>query len=409
MEVIYSRCCGLDIHKESISACVLIKEWGKREKHLARFGAMTADLLKLGDWLRSWGVKRVAMESTGVYWKPIWNILEDEFELELINAQHIKQVPGRKTDTKDCEWIAELLQHGLVRASFVPPQPQRDLRELTRYRATLCEDKVRVANRIQKVLEDANVKLACVASDILGVSGRAMLEALVAGERDAAHLAGMAKHRLREKLPQLERALEGRVREHHRFLLRQLLDELYFIESKIAQVEQRLEQQMGSFQGAVTLWRTIPGVNEITAWSLVAEMGVDLAQFGRVEKLVAWAGVCPGNNESGGKRLSGTSRKGNRWLRRVLTQAAWGAVRKRDTYLGARFRRLASRRGRKRALLAIAHKILVIAFWMLKTGQQFHDLGADYFDRLKSTDLTRSLVRRLERLGYKVALEHVAN
>ena len=409
MEVIYPRCCGLDIHKESISACVLIKESGKREKHLARFGTMTGDLLKLGDWLRSWGVERVAMESTGVYWKPIWNILEDEFELELINAQHIKQVPGRKTDTKDCEWIAELLQHGLVRASFVPAQAQRDLRELTRYRATLCEDKVRVANRIQKVLEDANVKLACVASDILGVSGRAMLEALVAGERDAAQLAGMAKHRLREKLPQLERALEGRVREHHRFLLRQLLDELYFIEGKISQVEQRLEQQMDSFQPAVTLWQTIPGVNEITAWSLVAEMGVDLSQFERVEKLTAWAGVCPGNNESGGKRLSGTSRKGNRWLRRVLTQAAWAAVRKGDTYLGARFRRLASRRGRKRALLAIAHKILVIAFWMLKTGQQFRDLGADYFDRLKSTDLTRSLVRRLERLGYKVALEHAAS
>ena len=409
MEVIYPRCCGLDIHKESISACVLVKESGKREKHLARFGTMTSDLLKLGDWLRSWGVKRVAMESTGVYWKPIWNILEDEFELELINAQHIKQVPGRKTDTKDCEWIAELLQHGLVRASFVPAQAQRDLRELTRYRATLCEDKVRVANRIQKVLEDANVKLACVASDILGASGRAMLEALVAGERDAAHLAGMAKQRLREKLAQLERALEGRVREHHRFLLRQLLDELYFIEGKITQVEQRLEQQMGSFQQAVTLWQTIPGVNEITAWSLVAEMGVDLSQFERVEKLTAWAGVCPGNNESGGKRLSGTSRKGNRWLRRVLTQAAWAAVRKGDTYLGARFRRLASRRGRKRALLAIAHKILVIAYWMLKTGQQFRDLGADYFDRLKSTDLTRSLVRRLERLGYKVALEHVAS
>lgn len=409
MEVIYPRCCGLDIHKESISACVLVKESGKREKHLARFGTMTSDLLKLGDWLRSWGVKRVAMESTGVYWKPIWNILEDEFELELINAQHIKQVPGRKTDTKDCEWIAELLQHGLVRASFVPAQAQRDLRELTRYRATLCEDKVRVANRIQKVLEDANVKLACVASDILGASGRAMLEALVAGERDAAHLAGMAKQRLREKLAQLERALEGRVREHHRFLLRQLLDELYFIEGKITQVEQRLEQQMGSFRQAVTLWQTIPGVNEITAWSLVAEMGVDLSQFERVEKLTAWAGVCPGNNESGGRRLSGTSRKGNRWLRRVLTQAAWAAVRKGDTYLGARFRRLASRRGRKRALLAIAHKILVIAYWMLKTGQQFRDLGADYFDRLKSTDLTRSLVRRLERLGYKVALEHVAS
>jgi len=408
MEVIYTRCCGLDIHKESISACVVIKEESRREKHLARFGTMTADLLQLGDWLRSRGVLKVAMESTGVYWKPIWNILEGEFELELINAQHIKKVPGRKTDTKDCEWIAELVQHGLVKASFVPAQPQRDLRELTRYRATLCEDKVRVANRIQKVLEDANVKLASVASDILGASGRAMLEALVAGQQDAEQLAHMAKQRLRDKLPELKRALEGRVREHHRFLLRQLLDELYFIEGKIIQVEQRLEQQMSSFQQAVTLWRTIPGVSEVTAWSLVAEVGVDLTKFERVEKLAAWAGLCPGNNESGGKRLSGKSRKGNRWLKRVLTQAAWATIRNRESYLSARFRRLASRRGRKRALLAIAHKILVIAFWMLKTGTQFRDLGADYFDRLKSTDVTRSLVRRLERLGYKVALEQVA-
>jgi transposase len=405
MEVIHSRCCGLDIHKESISACVLIKETGKREKHVARFGTMTADLLDLGDWLRNWGVKRVAMESTGVYWKPIWNILEGEFDLELINAQHIKQVPGRKTDTKDCEWIAELVQHGLVRASFVPAQPQRDLRELTRYRAMLCEDKVRVAKLMQKVLEDANVKLASVASDILGVSGRAMLEALIRGQQDPEQLAELAKHRLREKLPELQRALAGRVREHHRFLLRQLLDELYFLESKIGEVEQRLEKQMSSFQQAMTLWRTIPGVSEVTAWSLVAEVGVDLSKFERVEKLTAWAGVCPGNHESGGRRLSGKSRKGNRWLRRVLTQAAWAAVRNKNSYLGARFRRLASRCGRKRALLAMAHKILVMAFWMLKTGCEFRDLGADYFDRLTSVDLTRSLVRRLERLGYKVGLE----
>lgn len=409
MEVMHARCCGLDIHKESISACVVIKEESRREKHLARFGTMTTDLLQLGDWLRSWGVRKVAMESTGVYWKPIWNILEGEFDLELINAQHIKKVPGRKTDTKDCEWIAELVQHGLVKASFVPPQAQRDLRELTRYRATLCEDKVRVANRIQKVLEDANVKLASVASDILGASGRAMLEALVEGKEDAEQLAQKAKQRLRNKLPELTRALEGRVREHHRFLLRQLLDEIYFMEGKISQVEQRLEQEMSSFQQAVTLWRTIPGVSEVTAWSLVAEVGVDLTKFERVEKLAAWAGLCPGNNESGGKRLSGKSRKGNRWLKRVLTQAAWATIRNRESYLSARFRRLASRRGRKRALLAIAHKILVIAFWMLKTGTQFRDLGADYFDRLKSTDVTRSLVRRLERLGYKVALEQVAD
>jgi transposase len=408
MEVIHPRCCGLDIHKDSISACVLIKEDGKREKHLARFGTMTSELLELADWLRSWGVKRVAMESTGVYWKPIWNILEGEFDLELINAQHIKKVPGRKTDTKDCEWVGELVQHGLVKASFVPPQAQRDLRELTRYRAVLCEDKVRVANRIQKVLEDANLKLGSVASDVLGASGRAMLEALIQGEQSPEQLAQLAKQRLRDKLPELKRALQGRVREHHRFLLRQLLDEIYFMESKIKDVEQRLEQQMSSFYQAVMLWKTIPGVSEVTAWSLVAEVGVDLTKFERVENLAAWAGLCPGNHESGGKRLSGKARKGDRWLRRVLTQAAWAAVRSRDTYLGARFRRLASRRGRKRALLAIAHKILVVAFWMLKTGCPFRDLGADYFDRLKSTDLTRSLVRRLERLGYKVALETVA-
>lgn len=405
MEVLYKRCCGLDIHKKSIYACVLIKEEGKREKHLARFGTMTEDILRLGEWLRSSGVERVGMESTGVYWKPIWNLLEEEFDLELINAEHIKKVPGRKTDVKDSEWIAELLQHGLVRGSFVPVQPQRDLRELTRHRAGLSEDKARVANRLQKVLEDANIKLAAVASDVLGASGRAILQALIEGEGDAEKLADLAKHGLRKKIPELRQALTGKVRDHHRFLLRQLLAEVKFLEGQIEQIEAQIGKQMGPFQWAITLLKTIPGVSEITAWVMVAEVGVLMEQFGSGENLASWGGMCPGNWESAGKRLRGTTRGGNRWLRRALNQAAWAATRKKGSYLGVRFRRLSARRGVKRALMATAHKILVIAYAMLKTQTSFSDLGENYLEQRQSASLIRSLVRRLERLGQKVILE----
>jgi transposase len=405
MEVMYKRCCGLDVHKGSIYACVVIKEGQKREKHIARFGTMTSDILQLADWLRSWRVERVGMESTGVYWKPVWNLLEEEFPLELINAEHIKKVPGRKTDVKDSEWIAELVQHGLVRGSFVPVQPQRDLRELTRYRVGLCEDKARVANRIQKVLEDANIKLASVASDVLGASGRAILEALIGGEQDAEQLADLAKHVLRKKIPELRQALAGKVRDHHRFLLRQLLDEVKFLDHQIEQIDRHISKQISPFQWAIALLTSIPGVSEITAWVLVAEIGVLMEQFGDAQKLASWGGLCPGNWESAGKRLRGTTRGGNRWLRRALNQAAWAATRKKGCFLGARFRRLAARRGSKRALVATAHKILTIAYHLLKKQCRFSDMGESYMEQKQSAFLTRSLVRRLERLGYKVTLD----
>lgn len=402
--MIYKRCCGLDIHKKSIYACVVIKEGNKREKQLARFGTMTADILQLAEWLRHWEVERVGMESTGVYWKPIWNLLEEEFELELINAEHIKKVPGRKTDVKDSEWIAELLQHGLVRGSYVPVQPQRDLRELTRMRVGLCEDKTRVANRIQKVLEDANIKLAAVATDVLGASGRAMLEAMIVGEEDPEKLADLAKHVLRKKIPQLQQALKGKVRDHHRFLLRQLLEEVRFLEAQIEAIDRHIGEKISPFQWAITLLMTIPGVSEITAWVLVAEVGVLMGQFGGAGNLASWGGMCPGNWESAGKRLRGTTRSGNRWLRRALNQAAWAATRKKGSYLGARFRRLAARRGVKRALVATAHKILVIAYYLLKKQCSYADLGETYLEQKQSVNLVRSLVRRLERLGHEVTL-----
>lgn len=404
MEVMYARCCGLDVHKESISACALLVEAGQREKQMRRFGTTTSDILQLADWLRHLGVTHVAMESTGVYWKPVWNLLEGSFQLLLINAQHIKQVPGRKTDTKDAEWIADLLQHGLLRGSFVPDQQQRDLRDLTRYRARLSDDCGRVAARVEKVLEDANIKLAAVASDVLGASGRAMLHAMIGGEQDPERLADLAKLRLRAKLPELRAALLGRVREHHRFLLQQLLDELEFLEKKLAALDQRIAEQMRPFAAAVTLWKTIPGISYVTAWSLVAEIGTRTGQFPDGQHLASWAGMCPGNNESAGKRHSGKTRKGNRWLRRILNQAAWAVSRTKNNYLAARYRRLVARRGKKRAIVAIGHKLLVIAHHMLKHGCAYQDLGSDYFDRLRADSLLRSLVCRIERLGHRVVL-----
>jgi len=360
---------------------------------------MTRDLLELSNWLR-----QVAMESTGVYWKPVWNLLEGQFELLLVNAQHIKQVPGRKTDTRDCEWIADLLQHGLLRGSYVPQQEQRDLRDLTRYRVRLCEDKVRLANRIQKVLEDANVKLASVATDVLGASGRAMLQAIAAGEDDPQRLAQMARKGLRKKLPQLQLALQGRIRDHHCFLLRQLLDELKFTEEKISQLEQRIQNCMCPHQRAIALWTSMPGIREVTAWSLVAEIGTHPEQFPQSSNLASWAGMCPGNNESAGKSKSGKTRKGNRWLRRTLNQAAWAAVRTKNTYFAARFHRLAAKRGSKRAIVAIGHKILVLAHYLLQHDRPFRELGGDYYQKLRAPGLSHSLVRRLQRLGYQVTL-----
>ena len=404
MEVVYRRCSGIDVHKASISVCVLLMEEQGPKRQMRRFGTMTRDLLELSEWLQQLGVTHVALESTGVYWKPVWNVLEGQFELLLVNAQHIKQVPGRKTDTRDCEWIADLLQHGLLRGSYVPKQEQRDLRDLTRYRVRLSEDKVRLANRIQKVLEDANVKLACVATDVLGASGRAMLQAIADGEDDPQRLAQMARKGLRKKLPQLQLALQGRIRDHHRFLLRQLLEELTFMEEKINKLEQRIQECMCPYQHVITLWTSIPGIREVTAWSLVAEVGTNPEQFPQGSNLASWAGMCPGNNESAGKRKSGKTRKGNRWLRRTLNQAAWAAARTKNTYFAARFHRLAAKRGSKRAIVAIGHKILVLAHYLLQHNCPFRELGADYYQRLRAPSLSQSLVRRLQRLGYQVTL-----
>src|ERR1700730_9668907 len=380
MQVVHEVCCGLDVHKKGVTACVLWASGRRRETRA--FGTFTRELLELGDWLRACGVSHVAMESTGVYWKPVWNLLEGQFEVLLVNAQHIKAVPGRKTDQKDSEWIADLLQHGLLRASFVPPTPIRELRDLTRYRASLAQEINRIANRIQKVLEDANIKLASVATDTLGASGRAMLEAMIQGEQDSRRLAEMAQGKLRNKIPELQEALQGRVSRHHRFLLRELLDHLYFVESKMQRIEQEVAERLGPFQSEVARLCTIPGVDRVTAWGLLAEIGLSMKQFPDAQHLASWAGLCPGSHESAGKRKSGKIRKGSLWLRRCLCQGAWAVSTKKNNYLSALYRRLAARRGSKRATIAVAHKLLVIAYYILRDGTCYNQLGADYFDRL---------------------------
>src|SRR6266851_1399216 len=406
MEVVLEVCCGLDVHKKSVTACVL---WASgRRKQIREFGTFTHDLLQLADWLEQCGVTHAAMESTGVYWKPVWNILAEQFEVLLVNAQHIKAVPGRKTDQKDSEWIADLLQHGLLRGSFVPPRPTRELRDLTRYRVSLVQEINRIANRIQKVLEDANIKLASVATDALGASGRAMLEAMLAGEEDAARLAEMAQGKLRNKIPELQLALEGRMTEHHRFLLRQLFDHLRLTESKRSEIEQEIDKRMLPFEDKVTRLCTIPGVDQVTAWGLLAEIGLDMNQFPSSGHLASWACLCPGSFESAGKRLSGRMRKGNVSLRRCLSQAAWAISMMKNNYLSALYRRIAARRGAKRAVMAVAHALLVIAYHMLKRKEDYRELGADHFDRIDVNRIRRSLGNRLERLGHKVTLEPLA-
>jgi transposase len=367
---------------------------------------MTSQLLELGDWLAEQEVTHLAMESTGEYWKPIWNLLEEQFEILLVNAQHIKQVPGRKTDVKDAEWIAQLLQHGLLRSSFVPPTPQREMRELTRQRRQLIQGKAQVANRIQKVLEDANIKLGSVATDVLGVSGRSMLQAIIAGEQDPQVLADLARRRMRAKIPELRLALQGRVTEHHRFLLRLFLEEVEQYEAWIARLSERIVAELPvPFAEAVERLATIPGIDERAAEAILAETGIDMGQFPTAGHLASWTGMSSGNNESAGKRKSGRTTKGNRWLRSTLVQVAWAASHTKDTYLAAQYRRLSARRGKKRAVVALGHTILVIIYHLLKHNTTYRELGADYFDRLNTDRLTHSLVRRLERLGHKVTLE----
>ena len=407
MDIVYPCCAGLDVHKETVVVCVR-RHHGQGHAHqeTRTFGTKTRQLLELADWLTDQRVTHLAMESTGVYWKPIWNILEGQFEMLLVNALHIKQVPGRKTDVKDAEWIAQLLQHGLLRNSFVPGAPQRELRELTRQRRQLIQTTASVANRIQKVLEDANIKLASVATDVLGVSGRAMLEALIAGQDDPESLADLAQRKLRAKIPQLRLALHGRVTDHHRFLLRLLLDELTHLEGLIGRLSERITEVLPPpFVEAMERLATIPGIRQEGATNILAEIGTNMEQFGDPARLASWTGMCPGNNESAGKRKSGKTTKGNRWLRATLVQCAWAASHTKETYLSAHYRRLAARRGKKRALVALGHTLLGIIFHVLRNRTTYRELGPDYFDKLDTVRLTRSLVRRLERLGHQVTLQ----
>jgi transposase len=406
VDTLYPRCAGIDVHKNNVVVCVRCCDRpGKVAEEVRTFSTMTADLLALSDWLAEHSVTHVAMESTGVYWKPVFNILEGRVAVILVNAEHIKQVPGRKTDVKDCQWIAQLLQHGLLKASFVPPAPIRELRDLTRQRTQLIQERTAAANRIQKVLEDANVKLAGVATDVLGVSGRDMLEALIAGETDPEKLADLARRRLREKIPALRRALQGRVTDHHRFLLRMHLDHVTHLEELIGRLGARIEEALAPFAEAQERLATIPGVSQRVAETVLAEVGPKMEQFPSADHLASWAGMCPGNNESAGKRRSGRITKGNRWLKRILVQAAWAASHTKGTYLAAQYRRLARRRGRKRALVAVGHTLLVIIYHVLKRGTTYTELGADFLERLEPARLTRQLVKRLETLGHKVTLE----
>lgn len=403
MGPVYERCCGLDVHQKTVVACV--RTLGHAETRT--FGTMTRDVLALADWLTECGVNHVAMESTGVYWKPIYNILEGNFTLLVVNAQHLKAVPGRKTDVKDAEWMAQLLQHGLVRGSFIPDREQRDLRDLTRHRTSLVRDRARVVQRIQKVLEDTNLKLASVATDIVGLSARAMLERLLSGERDSAVLAGLAKGRLRQKRQDLETALEGVLRPHHRFLLAELLAQLDYLEEAVESASKKIEEYTALFQEEIELLDTVPGINRTQAETLLAEVGVDMSRFPTASHLASWAGLCPGNDESAGKHRSGKIRKGSPWLRTALVEAAHGAARTRNTYLGAQYRRLATRRGKKKALVAIAHSLLVIVYHVLTNKEPYLDLGSNYFDERDRLRVEKRLSSRLERLGYKVTLEPV--
>jgi transposase len=409
MDVIYERCCGLDVHKSSVVTCLLIAHpQGEPTRAIRTFGTMTGDLLALAGWLAETGCTHVAMESTGVYWKPIWNLLEDAFDLLLVNPRDSKAVPGRKTDVTDAEWIANLLRHGLLRSSYVPDRPQRELRELTRYRTSLVRERTAEANRLQKTLEGANIKLASVATDILGKSGREILQALVAGAEDTVALAQLAQGRLREKIPELERALAGRVAAHHRFMLAEHLAHIDFLEAAIARVSVEIAERLRPCAEAVARLDTIPGIGPYLAEALIAEIGTDMSRFPTAAHLASWAGMCPGNHESAGKRRGGRTRQGSPWLRALLVQAAHAGARKKDTDLGAQYRRLAARRGKSRAAVAVGHTILVIAYHLLRDGTDDHELGPRYFDERDRRAVERRLVHRLEGLGYAVSLQPAA-
>lgn len=439
MEVIYERCAGLDVHKRTIVACrIHSQSRGRKAQETSSFGTTTVELLRLLDWLQEWDCSHVVMESTGEYWRPVYNILEGAIQILLVNARHVKAVPGRKTDVGDSEWLAELLRHGLLRASFVPPRPQRELRDLTRQRSNLVRERTAVVNRLQKVMEGANIKLASV-TRAAGVSALEMVAAMAQGERDPATLAEMAHGRLRAKRAELEQALTGQVGDHHRFLLDGHLRHIRFLQEQIEQFNQEIgarmsqldlvseppaetssgpsedswrpEPEAGRGQGtrtaerALALLDTIPGIARWQAEVILAEIGLDMSRFPNANHLASWAGLAPGNNESAGKRRSGKTRPGSPTLRRTLTLVAHAAARSKNTYLAAQYHRLAARRGAKRAIIAVAHSIVVIIYHLLTRDEPYHDLGGNYFDERKRDSVTNRLVRRLERMGYQVALE----
>src|SRR5712692_2393880 len=409
MQTLVERGCGMDVHQATVVACLLVVlKNGKVQKQVRTFGTTTRELLGLREWLLSEGCTHVAMESTGVYWKPIYAILEGSFEIVVANAQHVKKVPGRKTDVKDAEWIADLLCQGLLRSGFVPPKPMRKLRDLTRYRRKLVESRSAERNRLLKLLDTANIKLASVATDVFGVSGRRMLEALVEGKATRQEMAELAKGLLRKKIPELEPALEGKLEEHHRFLLGLQLHRLEAAEEDLAALEQRIAEKLNPYAKQLALLQEIPGVDWILAAVIIAELGVDMRVFGSISQVACWAGVCPGNNESAGKRKSSHIPNGNVYLKTALMEAANAAARAKGTYLRDNFYRLKARRGYKRAAVAVAHKILVAIYHMLSQEVSYNDRGDLYLDKLNKHHLTRNLVHRLERLGYSVTLEQKA-
>jgi transposase len=409
MQVLHRCCCGLDVHKRFVVACLIwYAEDGKPHKELQRFSTLTPELLRLIDWLQEASCTHVALESTGVYWKPLFNLMEGLFEIVLVNAQHMKAVPGRKTDTKDAEWIADLLQHGLLKASFIPPQPQRDLRDLTRYRSSLKQERTRHVNRVHKLLEETNIKLSSIFADLLCKTGRCILHALARGEANPEVLADLALQWASEKRDALVPALQGCMRAHHRFLLQELLGMIETLERAIRRLDHEIEERLRPQQATIERLDAITGVSQRVLETLFAEVGWELDTFPDAAHLASWVGICPGQHESGGKRMSGRTRKGNRHAKTILVQAAHAAG-KTKTYLGAQYRRLSKGRGIKRAAVAVGHSILVIYYHMLTTSQPYEEKGEDYFVQHDQQERQKRLVKQLERLGYTVHLtqEHV--
>lgn len=405
MEVVYSHCCGLDIHKKTVVACAITPEG----KEIKTFSTMTDDLIAMVDWVKHKGCTHVAMESTGTFWKPIYNLMElENIKTLVVNAKHIKNVPGRKTDVKDAEWIANLLRHGLLEGSYIPDRDQRELRELIRYRRSLIEERTREINRIQKVLEGANIKLSSVATDIMGKSGRAMIEAIIAGEEDPEMLSQLAKGRLKNKKAELQRSLKGLIGLHQKLMLRTQLQHIDFLDAQIAGLDEEIKKRMLPFEKDLELLDTIPGVGWRTAEQILAEIGTNMDQFPSVAHLCSWAGVAPGNNESAGKRKSGRTRKGNQKLRCALVEAARAAARTKNTYLSSQYHRIAARRGANRAAVAVAHSILTIVYYILKRKQPYIELGPNYYEERKREVIVKHSIKKLESLGYKITIIEIA-